>query len=677
MKDEEKTTGQHIHELVKLRQRIAELEALEAERERAETALRESERKLRSIVEQSVDGIALMDERGVIVEWNPGLEQICGLKQVEALGQPLWRIQFQLLPEEQRTPAKYQQLKAGMLELLETGQASWPSRWLELRIQHTDGTHRYVQVSVFPIKTAEGSMSGAIVRDITDQVQAEEARTRLVAAVEQTEEAIIILNDLGEIRFVNPAFGRITGYAQEELLGQGAQMLESETNNTAFHPEVWRRLARGEAWTGRLTGEKKDGSPYKADVSISPVHDPSGQATEYVIVQRDVTQQVALEAQLRQALKMEAIGQLAGGIAHDFNNLLTAIIGYAALASGSVPDNSLLQSDLREVLKAGEQAASLTRQLLAFSRKQLLQPRVLDLNDVVADTREMLRHLIREDIGLVTVLAPDLGLVKADPGQLRQVIVNLAVNARDAMPQGGTLTLKTANVDLDEAYARQNLDVAAGPYVMLTVSDDGIGMTEQVRSHIFEPFFTTKEEGKGTGLGLATVYGIVRQSEGHIQVDSAPGVGTTFRIYLQRLSEDPNIVAEQGASQVLPRGTEHILVVEDEDAIRTLACRTLERQGYTVLETGWPSEALQLCENAEEQIHLLITDVVMPEMSGGELANRLTTLRPEMKALYMSGYTRDIIASQGVLEEDVILLEKPFTPATLVHTVREVLDALP
>jgi PAS domain S-box-containing protein len=525
------------------------------------------------------------------------------------------------------------------------------------------------------LRAAAGQTIGTLSsgEDITERIQAEEARTRLIAAVEQTEEAVIILDDVGHIQYVNPAFEQITGYTPDDVLGQGTQVLDSGAHDTPY-PELWRRLSRGEAWTGRLTAQKKGGSSYEAEVSISPVRDSAGQATEYAIILRDVTQQAALEAQLRQALKMEAIGQLAGGVAHDFNNLLTAIIGYTEFAASDVPAGSLLWGDLQEVLKAANRAASLTRQLLAFSRKQVLQPRVLDLNDVVTDMHKLLRRLIREDIELITTLDPDIGLVETDPGQLEQVVVNLVVNARDAMPQGGTLTVETANVDLDAAYARQHLDVATGPYVMLSVRDDGIGMSEQVRMRIFEPFFTTKEEGKGTGLGLATVYGIVKQSGGHIDVDSVLGMGTTFRIYLPRLRQDLDADEGQASPDALPRGTERILLVEDEHAVRRFVHRALELRGYTVLEAALPSQALQFCADVAGPIHLLLTDVVMPEMSGRVLADRVTALRPETKVLYMSGYTDDAIVHQGMLEPGVTLLQKPVTTSVLAHKVREILD---
>jgi PAS domain S-box-containing protein len=382
------------------------------------------------------------------------------------------------------------------------------------------------------------------------------------------------------------------------------------------------------------------------------------------------------QAQLVQTQKMEAVGRLAGGVAHDFNNILTAITGYAELLLLTLGDLDPRHKDIEEIKKASGRASGLTRQLLAFSRKQVLQPRVLNLNAVVANMEKMLRRLIREDIELATVLDPALGRVKADPGQIEQVIMNLAVNARDAMPQGGKLTIETMNVYLDEDYARQHVDVQPGPYVMLAVSDTGVGMDEETLSHLFEPFFTTKEKGAGTGLGLATVYGIVKQSGGHIWVYSEPEPGTTFKIYLPRVEEAVELLQPGAALAKLPQGTETVLLVEDADMVRELARRVLLQNGYTVLVARHGGEALQVCEQNEGPLHLLVTDVVMPGgMSGRDLAENLAPLHPGMKVLYISGYTDNAIARHGVLEPGIAFLQKPFTPDSLVRKVREVLDA--
>jgi signal transduction histidine kinase len=392
--------------------------------------------------------------------------------------------------------------------------------------------------------------------------------------------------------------------------------------------------------------------------------------------QRDVTDQRHLEEQFRQAQKMEAVGQLAGGIAHDFNNLLTAILGNTQLLLRDLPPGDSKRSDVEEIRKASERAASLTRQLLAYSRRQMLQPEVLDLNVVVAEMDRLLRRLIGENIALATVLAPDLGRVRADPNQIEQVLVNLAVNARDAMADsgGGKLTIETANADLGDEFTQAHLGSKAGPYAMLAVTDTGTGMDATVRAHLFEPFFTTKEVGKGTGLGLATVYGIVKQSDGYISVYSEPGHGSSFKIYLPRLGSLPR-TSPPALKSGVGRGTETVLVVEDEPSVLALSRRALEAQGYVVLAASDATTALRLVERHGGTIHLLLTDVVMPGMSGRDLADQLAARRPGTRVLYMSGYPGDAVVQHGELPVGSAFLQKPFSPDSLARKVRDVLDA--
>jgi CheY-like chemotaxis protein len=371
---------------------------------------------------------------------------------------------------------------------------------------------------------------------------------------------------------------------------------------------------------------------------------------------------------------MEAVGQLAGGIAHDFNNLLTAILGNTQLLLRDLPPGDTKRQDVEEIRKASERAASLTRQLLAYSRRQMLQPEILDLNVVVAEMDRMLRRLIGEHIALNTVLAPELGRVRADPNQIEQVIVNLAVNARDAMPDGGKLTIETANMELDESFAQAHLGAVPGHYAMVAVTDTGSGMDASVRAHLFEPFFTTKEVGKGTGLGLATVYGIVKQSDGYISVYSEPGRGSSFKVYLPRI-QTPQSAATASGKDRLDRGTETILVVEDEAAVLALSRRALEMQGYVVLAAADPAAAIRVVERHGGMIHLLLTDVVMPGLSGRELADRLIARRPGLRVLYMSGYPGDAVVQHGALPVGSAFLQKPFSPDGLARKVRDVLDS--
>jgi PAS domain S-box-containing protein len=407
----------------------------------------------------------------------------------------------------------------------------------------------------------------------------------------------------------------------------------------------------------------------------TPLFDESNVVTGVLGVFWDVTERKRLEEQLRQSQKMEAIGALAGGIAHDFNNLMTAVIGYSDLLKMRMQRDDPLLGDLDQIRRAGERAASLTGQLLAFSRKQVLQPQVLDINHVISDTEKMLRRIIGEHIDLVTIPGAALGRVSADPNQVQQVLLNLAVNGRDAMPRGGKLTIETGNVYLDGACARRRVDVEPGAYVLLAVSDTGCGMDAETVSHIFEPFFTTKEKGRGTGLGLATVYGIIKQSGGHIWVYSEPGKGSTFKIYLRRL--DKSAASEAGPScaweGALP-GTETVLLVEDDEQVRNMAKKGLSLHGYDVIAAGNGEEALKVLEAHEGPVRILVTDVVMPGLSGGELALRIASTHPEMKILYVSGYTDSAIVHHGVLEAGVSFLQKPFTPGALARKVREVLD---
>jgi PAS domain S-box-containing protein len=529
-----------------------------------------------------------------------------------------------------------------------------------------------------PLHDQEGKVIGMIgtYDDITESKQAEAKHTRLVTAIEQSAEGVVITDAGGNIEYVNPAFTRITGYSREEALGQNPRILKSGKQDLAFYQQLWATILKGDIWHGEVTNRRKDGSFYIEEMGIAPVRSTRGEVTHYIATKKDVTERKSMEAQLRQAAKMEAIGRLAGGVAHDFNNLLTIISGYGQLLQERLSPQDL--GHVEEILKASDRAAALTRQLLAFSRRQILAPQVLDLNSVVADLEKMLRRLIGEDIDLTTLQQSGLGRVKADPGQIEQVIINLAVNARDAMPQGGKLTIETANVDLDETYALTHTGVTPGPHVMLAVADTGIGMDAEILGHIFEPFFTTKERGKGTGLGLATLYGIVKQSAGSVWVYSEPGQGTTFKIFLPRVEESGPEARPAMAPSELAKGSETVLVVEDEEGVRSLVCQTLTSHGYKVLEAAGAAQALTIAEQHTEPIHLLLTDVVMPQTGGRELAKRLSTLlHPETKVLYMSGYTDDAIVRHGVLEADTFFLQKPFGPSTLLRKVREVLDVKP
>ncbi|MGH9789375.1 MAG: response regulator [Candidatus Acidiferrales bacterium] len=473
----------------------------------------------------------------------------------------------------------------------------------------------------------------------------------------------------GHFKLVNPAWQEVLGFSADELLAQPYLEFVHPEDREATLADTKRLLAGSEVISFENRYACKDGSYRRLRWSATA---PRGMQLIYAGA-RDVTEERLLEQQLRQAQKMEAIGRLAGGVAHDFNNMLGVIIGYSDHVLDGLDPADPLRKGVEEIKEAGLHAASLTHQLLAFSRKQVLEPKVLDLNEIVRECENILRRLIDEDVKLATELEPDLGRVKVDPGQVQQILMNLAVNARDAMPRGGKLTIETANVELDEPYARLHLGATAGSFVMLAVTDTGCGMDAETQSHIFEPFFTTKEPGKGTGLGLATVFGIVKQSGGYIWVYSELEQGTTFKVYLPRVEETAEHMAKPKAQRRLPRGVETILAVEDAAPLRQLTRKMLESLGYRVLEAKEPIEALELAIQQEGPIHLLLTDVVMPSLSGPELANRLACQRPEMRVLYVSGYPKDAIVHHGVLQPGIAFLQKPFTREALAFKLREVL----
>jgi len=481
----------------------------------------------------------------------------------------------------------------------------------------------------------------------------------------------------------NLSVATLLGVARDALIKQPISRFIFKEDQDIYYLFRKQPIRAGKTQACELRMVTIDGTAFWAHLQATVVQD-EGNAPVCHLVMTDITERKQaeterekLEEQLRASQKMEAIGNLAGGIAHDFNNLLSVILCCTDFAMAGVREDDRTRDELLEVKKAGERAVALTRQLLAFSRKQVLQPVVLDLNQITAGVEKMLRRILGEDIDYVQVLAPDLGAVRADPGQIEQVLMNLVVNARDAMPTGGKLTIETSNVDLDEEYAARHVAVKPGPYVRFTVSDTGCGMDTATQARIFEPFFTTKEKGKGTGLGLSTVYGIVAQSGGTIWVCSEPGQGTTFKIYLPReISAKMTVTATRlAAVQTPPTGTETILVVEDEEAILNIAERILHEAGYTVLTAASPDDALMACKAQQGKIHLLLTDVVMPQMGGRVLAETLVVARPGIKVLYMSGYTDDAIVHHGTLDPGTHFIAKPFSAADLTRKVRKVLDS--
>ena len=520
------------------------------------------------------------------------------------------------------------------------------------------------------------------ISDVTARKRAEAERERLTRAIEQSGETIVITDAAGVILYVNPAFTRTSGYAREEALGRNPRLFRSGLHDPSFYRQMWETLNAGGTWEGQLVNKSKDGTLYTEQATISPVRDADGRVAHFVAVKRDITSQLRdqtekedLQTQLLQAQKMESIGRLAGGVAHDFNNMLQAILGYAEMALEQVDPGLPLHMDIKEIQKAARRSALLTRQLQAFARKQAIAPKVMDLRKALEGMSGMLRRLIGEEIALEWKTEADLGLVRIDPGQLDQIATNLCINARDAIGTSGRILIETRNVELDHAAHGMHGEIEPGPYVVLSVADDGCGMEKGVLDHIFEPFFTTKKTGKGTGLGLATVYGIVKQNQGGIRVQSKPGLGSTFQVFLPRhFGEAPPSEGGGDSEEPASRGNETILLVEDEQTILVAATRMLESMGYRVLATDSPEEALRLAGKHEGQIQMLLTDVIMPEMNGPDLVRKLLASQPRIACLYMSGYTANLLAEQGVNEDSSNFIQKPFSRGSLARKVRSVLD---
>ena len=520
-----------------------------------------------------------------------------------------------------------------------------------------------------------------VARDITRRLAAERARTETEIKYRALIEQVAAVSYIAELGvhgmwlYVSPQVETIFGYTPEEWLSQSDQWIRfiPAEDHPIIHAAE-EACVSGRRFQAEYRITRKDGQIiWVSDTAVVVPGSDNHPLMEGIIV--DITERKALENQLQQARRMEAVGRLAGGIAHDFNNLLTIIKGYVEMATNRSVAQPELRSDLQHIGDASERAGTLVRQLLAFSRKQVLKPKILDLNSIVLNLDKLLRRLLAETVEMKTIARKDVGAVKADPGQIEQVIMNLVVNARDAMPDGGRILIETSNVELDDTYAQDHATVRPGRYVMLAVTDTGIGMTSDTVAHIFEPFYTTKESGRGTGLGLSTVYGIVKQSGGYIWVYSEPGKGTTFKVYLPRVEERVEVSSTAQIPAPAARdGKETILLVEDEPSVRELTRMVLSKRGYAVLEALNPADAERLAGSHGAEIHLLLTDVVMPGMSGHELAKRLTARHGNLRVLYMSGYTHNVIAEDGTLEEGLSFLQKPFTPQVLAQKVRETLD---
>jgi PAS domain S-box-containing protein len=543
----------------------------------------------------------------------------------------------------------------------------------EERFPGGEGSERVFLTKKFPVCDHAGERLvgvGAITTEITERKRAEAQLELLRSAIDQAAEAVVITDAGGTIQYVNPAFESITGYSTDEVIGENPRILKSGEQDHDFYARMWETLASGETWSGRMVNRRKDGALYTEDAVISPVRDGAGRTINYVAVKRDVSGEIALETQLRQAQKMEAVGQLAGGVAHDFNNLLQVILGYGEMALADQEPGSRAEDAVSHVLKATRQATSLVSQLLAFSRRQVLQMQDVQLNEVIDELLRMLKRVIGEQISLEFRPGPEVGTVHADPTQLGQILANLCVNARDSMKNGGRITIETRRADLDETFVEAHPWARPGPFARMDVADTGCGMSSETLQRIFEPFFTTKEVGDGTGLGLSTAYGLIKQHGGAIAVDSQEGVGTTFRIYLPLLDRP----ARQGSAEVdersLPAGAETILVAEDEDIVRDLTRTILENAGYKVITARNGEEALELFRRHGDRIDMALLDVIMPGVDGPLVAERLRRSRSDVPVLYASGYS----TSRLTLGEQEALVRKPFSREVLLQKVRALLD---
>jgi PAS domain S-box-containing protein len=650
------------------------------DREKIERALHDSEVRLDSILKSIPDVIYRLDPKGRITFISNAVLRY-GYTPESLLGKNI----LDLVHPDDKKKAVYR------VNERRTGERRTKS--FEIRLLTSEGREvlfedRSEPVSMQPVflleaegiyatdqprsKTFLGTQG--IARDITERKKTEDEMTILAQALRCISESVCVTDLDNTIIFVNDAFLATYGYDREELLGKPISIVRGQENSDNQYDEILPASMKG-GWKGEIINRKKDGTEFPIHLSTAVIYEQSGFPIALIGVATDITDRKHLETQLQQSQKLEAIGKLAGGVAHDFNNLLTVIQGYSELLLAKINANDPIAEQIKQINHAASRAESLTRQLLAFSRKQIMQPRIIDVNKLVHDMRDMLQRLIGADIEININLGRQLGKIKADRGQIEQVIMNLAVNARDAMKKGGKLIIESKNTIIDEVFVRNYPEAVSGPYVCLSLKDTGLGMDEETQAHIFEPFFTTKDKGEGTGLGLATVYGIIKQSGGYIYVESELSKGSTFNLYFPRVDGplDSDVKATVADNKLT--GNETILVVEDQDEVRQLILESLNFYGYHVLESPHGGSALLTCEQNPGKIDLIISDLVMPQMNGQELVKRLKSLQPQMKVMFISGYSEEMFSERHTLDPDILFLQKPFTPLEMLRKVREVLDS--
>jgi len=619
-----------------------------------------AEAKFRGIFENATDGIFQASPEGRFLSCNPATAAILGYDgpaEVIRCVSDIWQLICV-------SPERLTELRGTIL-----GGATLKN--FDAQVSQKDGSRHWTRLSMRPFLGQSGELLriDGIIQDITQSKRTEESLIKLSQAVEQSPVTIVITDVNANIEFVNPKFTQLTGYSVEEALGQNPRVLKSDVTPPEVYRELWDAVTAGKVWEGEFVNKKKNGDLFTEHATISPIRNSDGVITHFLAIKEDITERRQLEAQLSQSQKMESIGRLAGGVAHDFNNMLSVILGCVQLAMLKVPEGEKLWQYLDQISKAAQRSSDITRQLLAFSRKEIISPKKVNLNAQIIETQGTLGRLIGEDIHLSFKPVTNIWNIKADPSQLDQILVNLAVNARDAMANGGHLAIETANVHIDRTYSQYHLDAAPGDYVRLVVSDSGSGMDRQTLAHIFEPFFTTKGVGKGTGLGLATVYGIVRQNNGFINVYSEPGHGSTFQVNFPRYSGASEIAEPMAEEEFSGSGT--VLLVEDDPLVREMSLQMLQEIGYTVIEAETPEHALEICADDEVQIDMILTDVVMPGMNGKELVAVIESLRPGLKVLFMSGYTSDLVAQRGVVDEGRHFIQKPFDMHSLAGKIKD------